>query len=60
MECTFLVCEQKRGAEMNTSISVADELVPSISCRKMEKARPVREEMGGEVVCFPPESAFPL
>ena len=26
-------------------------------CRKMEKARPMREEMDGKVVYFPPESA---
>ena len=27
-------------------------------CRKMEKARPVGEEMDGRVVYFPPESAL--
>ena len=27
-------------------------------CRKMEKARPMREEMDGKAVYFPPESAL--
>ena len=30
----------------------------SIFCRMMEKARPMREEVDGKVVYFPPESAF--
>ena len=39
-------------------MSVSDGLGPYIFCRKMEKARPRREEMDGKVVYFPPESAF--
>ena len=39
-------------------MSISDGLGPSIFCRKMEKARPMREEMDGRVVHFPPESAF--
>ena len=39
-------------------MSISDGLGPSIFCRKMEKARPMREEMDGKVVYFPPESAF--
>ena len=34
-------------------MSIADGLEPSIFCRKMEKARPMREEMDGNVVFFP-------
>ena len=39
-------------------MSISDGLGPSIFCRKMEKARPMREEMEGKVVYFPPESAL--
>ena len=39
-------------------MSVSDGLGPSIFCRKMEEARPMREEMDGKVVYFPPESAL--
>ena len=46
------------GAGIDTLMSVSDGLGPSIFCRKMEKARPMREEMGGKVVYFPPESAL--
>ena len=45
------------GAGINTLMSIYDGLGPSIFCRKMEKARPMREEMDGKVVYFPPESA---
>ena len=38
-------------------MSISDGLGPSIFCRKMEKARPMMEEMDGKVVYFPPESA---
>ena len=46
------------GAEINTLMSISDGLGPSIFCRKMEKARPMKEEMDGKVVFFPPESAL--
>ena len=39
-------------------MSISDGLGPSIFCQKMEKARPMREEMDGKVVYFPPESAL--
>ena len=39
-------------------MSISDGLGPSIFCRKMEKARPMSEEMEGKVVYFPPESAL--
>ena len=39
-------------------MSISDGLGPSIFCRKMEKARPMREEMDGKAVYFPPESAL--
>ena len=39
-------------------MSISNRLGPSIFCRKMEKARPMMEEMDGKVVYFPPESAF--
>ena len=46
------------GAGINTLMSISDGLGPSIFCRKMEEARPMREEMDGRVVYFPPESAL--
>ena len=46
------------GAGINNLTSNSDGLGPSIFCRKMEKARPMREEMDGRVVYFPPESAL--
>ena len=39
-------------------MSISDGLGPSIFYRKMEKERPMREEMDGKVVYFPPESAL--
>ena len=39
-------------------MSISDGLGPSIFCRKMEEARPMREEMDGRVFYFPPESAL--
>ena len=46
------------GAVISTLMSISDGLGPSIFCRKMEKARPMREEMDGKAVYFPPESAL--
>ena len=46
------------GAGINTLMSISDGLGPSIFCRKMEKARQMKEEMDGKVVYFPPESAL--
>ena len=42
----FFDSEQYVGA----GTPISDGLVPSIFCRKMEKTRPMREEMGGKVV----------
>ena len=50
--------QQSVGAGMDTLMSISDGLGPSLFCRMMEKARPIREEMDGKVVYFPPESAF--
>ena len=58
MEYIFLDCKQNVGAGISTLISISDGFGPSIFCRKMEKARPTREEMDGKVVYFSPESAF--
>ena len=55
---TFFDCKQYVGAGFNILLSVFDGLGPSIFCRMIEKARPMREEMDGKVVYFPPESAF--
>ena len=58
MEYTFLDCKQHVGARIKTLMSISDGLGPSIFCRKMEKARPMREEMDRKVVFFPPESVL--
>ena len=50
--------KQRVSTGMSALMSISDGLGPSIFCRKMEKARPMMEEMDGKVVCFPPESAF--
>ena len=53
MEFTLLECEQTVGAGIDSLMSISDGLGPSIFCRNMEKARPMREEMDGKVVFFP-------
>ena len=58
MEDTFLDCKQYVGAGLNTLMSFPHELGPSIFCRMMEKARPMREEIYGKIVCLPQESTF--
>ena len=50
MEYTFPDCKQYVSAGENTLMSVSDGIGPFIFCRKMEKARPMREEMDGKVV----------
>ena len=47
------------GAGMNTLMSIYDGLGPSIFCRKVEKARPMREKMDGRVVFFPARVGTP-
>ena len=58
MEYFCITVNKGVGAGINTLMSISDGLGPSIFCRKMEKARPMREEMDGKVVYFPPESAL--
>ena len=58
MEYPFLDCKQNVGAGVDILLSFSDGLGPSIFCRKMEKTRPMREEMHGRISSFPPESAF--
>ena len=58
IEYSFLECKQNVGAGISTLMSISDGFGPSIFCRKMEKARPMREGMDGKVVYFAPESAF--
>ena len=45
---------------MNVLMSISDGIGLSFFCRKMETTRRMREEMDGEGVYIPPESAFPL
>ena len=54
----FLDCKQNVAAGINTLMSISDGLGASIFGRKIERARPMREEMDGNVVYFPPESPF--
>ena len=54
----FLDRKQYVGAGINTLLSISDGLGPSIFFRKMERERPMREDMVEKVVYFPPESAF--
>ena len=49
MEDNFLDCKQYIGAGKNTLMPISDELGPSIFCRKIEMARPLREEMDGKL-----------
>ena len=56
----FLACKQYVSARLDTLLSISAGLGPSIFCRKMEKARFMREEMGWKVVHFPPEMALLL
>ena len=58
MEHTFLHCKQYVGAGINTLLSTSDGLGSSILCRKIEKARPLREGIDRKVVFFSQESAF--
>ena len=50
MKNTFLDCKQYVGAGINGLMSISDGLGPSIFCRKMENAQPMREEKDGKVV----------
>ena len=53
MEHTFLECKQNIVAQTVTLMSISDRLGPSIFCRKMEKALPMKEEVHRKVVYFP-------
>ena len=58
MEYFYRIVNESVGAGINTFMSISNGLGPSIFCRKMEKARPKREEMDGKVVYLPPGSAL--
>ena len=49
MDHTFLDCKQYVGAGINTLMSISDGFGPFVFCRKMEKARPMREGMDGKL-----------
>ena len=46
----FSNCKQYVGPGINSLMSIFDGLGPFICCRKMEKARPMREEMDAKIV----------
>ena len=48
MEYFSITVNRGVGAGISTLMSISDGLGPSIFCRKMEKARPMREEMDGK------------
>ena len=54
MEYFCITVNKGVGAGISTLMSISDGLGPSIFCRKMEKARPMREEMDGKDVYLPP------
>ena len=54
----FQHCKQYVSVGISTSMSICDGLGPFISCLKMEKARPMGEEVEGKVVDYPPVSVF--
>ena len=58
MEYFCITVNKGVGPGINTLMSISDGLASSIFCRKTEKTRPMREEMDGKVVHFPPESAL--
>ena len=58
MEFFCRTVKKNVGAGINILMSISDGLGPSIVCRKMEKARPMSEEIDGKVVYFPPDSAL--
>ena len=58
MEYFCITVNKGVGAGINTLMSISDGLGLSIFCRKVEKTRPMREEMDGKVVYFQPESAL--
>ena len=50
--------KQHVGAGIGTLMSISDGLGPSIFSRKIEKVRPMMEEMDGKVVYFPQSRHF--
>ena len=56
--CSFSNCKQYVGSGINSLMSIANGLGPSIFCQNMEKANSMREETDARNVYFPPESAF--
>ena len=53
MEYFCITVNKGDGAGINTLMSISDALGSSTFCRKMEKTRPMREEMDRKVVFFP-------
>ena len=53
MEDIFQNNKQNVGAGIDSLMSVSDGISPSTFCRKMEKARPMRQEMDGKSCLFP-------
>ena len=58
MEYFYRTVNKSASAGIKTLMSISDGLGASIFCRKMEKAHPMREEMDGKAVYFPPGSAL--
>ena len=56
----YSACEQNVGAGINALISISDGIGPSIFCRKMETARPLRKEMDGKGVFLATVGIFTL
>ena len=50
MEGTFSNFKQSVGMRINTLMSLSDGLGPSIFCRKIGNARPMRVEMDGKMI----------
>ena len=59
MEYSCRTVNKSVSAGINTSMSISGGFGPSIFCRKMENARPMREEMDGRVVLFPARVGTP-
>ena len=58
MEDSFSICKQNVDACINTVIPIIDGFSLSIFRRKMEKVRPMGEEIDGKDVHFPPKSTL--
>ena len=59
MEMYYSNCKRNVGAGMSTLISISDELSLSIFRQKVERTRPMRKEMDGQVFLFPARVGIP-